>query len=1008
MTRVLPRNKIVVLFLLILFVTYIGAIDILAQNRQSIVLWDFNQADRPSSPAPWSNPIPANQGAGELSFTFADSGSRPVTSFAGSTEDLDGFSVSAAGGSFAPQGEKENGEHFMFFIDSRGYSDLIISYATRRTSTGFSSHNWQISTDEGITWEEVELIDDIPSPANSAMELRSFELDAKYTGQAILMIRCIIDGATNDSGNNRFDNIRVSGFLETVDLSLSASTINFDDATPLGQFSGVKSFVIESFESEASLVLNATAGFQIALEEGGTFSQILEIDPSQHDTDTEIFVRYQAPEAAASGVVTGSISFNLDLAASVQLTALVEGDLFSLPYSETFNNPDLFTLPNWQRFQEVGQQNWSITTDNRRSDSPASAVINGFSDGPQDNRNWLISPIVDISSVEDGFLLARFESRSFFAEGTPLLRVFASVDYDRANAPTNETYTWTELSASFPMETGQWQSTGDIDLSQFIGESQISFAIVYESSTVTNGAPEWMVDNFEITTSQDIPAPIIETNNWSLEDYHFGILEPSEASDVRDMRLTVSNLNSNLTLSGDPGIELSISSNEFSPVLTLSPSDIPSSGDLTVRTRMVADQDESILAQAGSITITSDNQEDKRFGYYNHTTIGKDKTFDVVTWNIEWFGDPANATTPNVDTQRRRVRQMIEELDADIYAFQEITSIPQWNLLLLELEDYDGVLSPAFSRPAGDFSSAQKLAFMWKKSTVDTIQTKVLMENVNRDDMVGFPEGPNRSTFWSSGRYPFAMDITTTINGVKRDLMMINIHARSNGGGESASLPRYQLRRYDVEVLYDSIAEYYSDKSIMIIGDYNDDILRTVADVSAPTVPDSGESSYIKYISDSANYLGVSMPMSKAGMRSFVTRESVIDHIMINKHLFDDHILGAERVVIPYRTIPDYNTTTSDHFPVEARFLLTGEEIITSVEVPENRKVLYPNPTRGIIRLKDFGSIQKIQVLSISGQLVKSFDGNQSEIDLSNLRSGTYLVEVYSEDAKEVKRVILK
>jgi endonuclease/exonuclease/phosphatase family metal-dependent hydrolase len=972
-----------------------------AQNRSSLVLWDFNHSNRPESNSPWFNPIPANQGSASLEFTFSIDDNRPATSFSGSDVDQEGFIADEAGGSFVPQGQKENGNHFQFAIDTRGYQNLVLSYATRGTSTGFQTQTWFASVNEG-EWVQLEVF--TGSPAE--YELRTVDL-ANYENVQSLAIRCVVDGATSETGNNRFDNLRVAAELETVDLQLSTTEVNFATPTPLSGLSNSESFTIAAVETNAVLQISASSYFELSEATDGTYATTLSIEPADLLSEKQIFVRFKAPSSSISGQVEGNISFNLDPTQTISISAELAGEIYDLPYVEDFNNPDLFTLPNWQRFQETGQQNWMITADNFVADNPYSARMNGFTSGPQENRNWLVSPAIPTNVLEENeFLVLQFESRSFFAEGTPALRVFASTNYDRSGNPTDEAFTWTELSASFPTETGQWQSTGEINLSSFAGDETISIAIIYESLSEADGAAEWMVDNFEMYTTTNSPEPIVTTSNWALQDFYFGELAPGISSESRPMSVSASNLQSPLTLTADAGIEMSIDG-AFTAELILNQEDFPESGTLNIETRMTASEDESVLAQAGSITLSTAGTDDSSFGYFNHTTIGKEATFDVVTWNIEWFGDATNATTPSTDLQRERVRQVIQELDADVYAFQEITSIPAWNLLVAELQEYDGILSPATSGSSSNYSSAQKLAFLYKKSTVDTLKTKVLLSNISEEDLEGFPVS-NRSLFWASGRLPFAMDISATIDGIRRDLTIVNIHARSNGGGESEATPRYQLRRYDVEVLYDSLKEYYTDKSVIVMGDFNDDILRTVAPTNEPTVPDTGESSYIKFISDSTNYLGVSMPLSKAGLRSFITRESVIDHVLINRNLFEDHILGAERVVIPYSTIPDFNSTASDHLPVEARFLLSGESVLTSLDDQQGMAKLYPNPSKGVIHFENFRNIREIGVWSLSGVKLAEFQGDINQIDLSNFRSGIYFIKIISKSGQEVKRIILE
>ena len=65
-------------------------------------------------------------------------------------------------------------------------------------------------------------------------------------------------------------------------------------------------------------------------------------------------------------------------------------------------------------------------------------------------------------------------------------------------------------------------------------------------------------------------------------------------------------------------------------------------------------------------------------------SFGTDSTFEVITWNIEWF--PKNGTT-TVDS----VRKALESLDADIIACQEIGDTNVWKQMIATLPDYESV-----------------------------------------------------------------------------------------------------------------------------------------------------------------------------------------------------------------------------------------------------------------------------------------------------------------------------
>ena len=65
-------------------------------------------------------------------------------------------------------------------------------------------------------------------------------------------------------------------------------------------------------------------------------------------------------------------------------------------------------------------------------------------------------------------------------------------------------------------------------------------------------------------------------------------------------------------------------------------------------------------------------------------------------------------------------------------------------------------------------------------------------------------------------------------------------------------------------------------------------------------------------------------------------------------------------------------------------------------DVAANNVVLSPNPTHDYFELESDSSIQQIQVYSIQGQLVKSFDPQQ-RYHVSDLANGVYVVKIFGE-----------
>jgi hypothetical protein len=339
-----------------------------------------------------------------------------------------------------------------------------------------------------------------------------------------------------------------------------------------------------------------------------------------------------------------------------------------------------------------------------------------------------------------------------------------------------------------------------------------------------------------------------------------------------------------------------------------------------------------------------------------------------------------------------------------VYAFQEITDLNKFSQLVSSLTGYKGFTSPAVS--AGpSFEESQKLAFIYKTATVDSLRTQVLLQDVNPSDLVNYPSPTDR--FWASGRLPYLFEVKVSIGGEEKNISLINVHTRSNGGGESTSNPRYAMRKYDVNVLKDSLDVYFADTPFIILGDYNDDLDETVADQTAPTV-NTAETSFINYINDADNYIPVTLSLSNVGLRTFIAFENVIDHVIISNELENDLLIRSERIALPFDLVSNYENTTSDHLPVVVRFQIKPETITALGEVPNrlNSQVnIFPNPIQEKIQIKIDSRLTEqgqLQVFDTKGNVIYrqslqlNTGINELELNTSTLKigSGLFLLQI--------------
>ena len=141
-----------------------------AANADLVAYWNNNSNALPVSGFGYTStafPQAADLGSGSMTIgggimseTIGNANGTEVytwaQSFGGST--LNALNGDAAGGSFSIQGGTENGNngaYLQFQLDMSGFTGLDISYATRGTSTGFSSQIWSWSTD-GVNFTTFE------------------------------------------------------------------------------------------------------------------------------------------------------------------------------------------------------------------------------------------------------------------------------------------------------------------------------------------------------------------------------------------------------------------------------------------------------------------------------------------------------------------------------------------------------------------------------------------------------------------------------------------------------------------------------------------------------------------------------------------------------------------------------------------------------------------------------------------------------------------------------------
>lgn len=194
LTRQLPFNLICAI-LFFLAASQAAAADELA-------VWNFNDSD-----------LNVDHGSGTLTSSLNVVN---ILFAAGTTNnarqgDTAGQALSLQGGT----SNANNGRNLTFNVSTAGFTNIIVSFATQGTSTGFNSNQFQYSLD-GINF-----IDFGPpyAPATTFGTLPlvfSLASIAGLNNNANAAFRIVFNGATSSTGNNRIDNIVVEGTSASV------------------------------------------------------------------------------------------------------------------------------------------------------------------------------------------------------------------------------------------------------------------------------------------------------------------------------------------------------------------------------------------------------------------------------------------------------------------------------------------------------------------------------------------------------------------------------------------------------------------------------------------------------------------------------------------------------------------------------------------------------------------------------------------------------------------------
>lgn len=356
-------------------------------------------------------------------------------------------------------------------------------------------------------------------------------------------------------------------------------------------------------------------------------------------------------------------------------------------------------------------------------------------------------------------------------------------------------------------------------------------------------------------------------------------------------------------------------------------------------------------------------------------TFGTDTTFDLVTWNLEWFPTNDQATVDSVI-------RIIEAIDVDVIAIQEVDDEAVFAELIESLDDYEGHYK---------VSDYLEVAYLYKSSTVlvDSIYEIFDSEEAFR----AFPRNAMVLEFEFMGE----------------SMVVINSHLKCCGDGilDLDDPWDEETRRYDACIMLDTfVTGAYIDEKVFLVGDFND------------LVDEEIENNVFQvFIDDSLGYSIEDMSIAEgaAAYWSYPSWPSHLDHIIITNEVFDAP--GFENSVTETILMEDfmdggfneYEDYISDHRAVGIR--IPGNPIYLGVDEKEMSELafsVFPNPTKTNITVRSKENIDEVRIYNQIGNIVLTKTVDFQRIDVSNLPKGLYIIEALANESISWKKIIIQ
>lgn len=984
-------------------------------NAQTLIAgWDFQTAPGTAVVAPPNTPTLYNSNVG--SGTLYLNGTNGASTWSQASE-LSGFTGTGlnAGGTtglatstatpaclalLVGSSNSANGKSIVFRVNMAGYQNLIISYATQKTTTGFTSQVWEYSTN-GTAWSAISTVSTIPA----AFAVQTLSTVTGLNNISTAYVRMTVSGGSGTSSNNRLDNIQFNATLIPVPTLIATPTtipaFNYvfgNGPSTAGSYT-LSGSILTPMAGDITVVaptnfevstISATTGFADNLlvpYTGGTLA------------NTTVYTRLKAGLAIGSsyaGNITqtgGGVTTPVTVVLSGSVTSVAPPVITTigtlLPFYTIVGTPSAsqsYTVSGNDLVSDItvtAPTNFEIKTGagtyaNTLMLTPSSGSVptttidvrlKGTTIGSFTGQN-----ITNVSTTASANIALTGTVGASCGVATDIATVRALVPPVNSNpgGTTNYTVTGT-ITAIFGgnkfyvqdatggiavfstnVVSNKGLAVGDqVTLSgipvRFNGEAQINGPILTPLPNLTRDVIPCIT---KISTGT-APAPIVFNANTPPSGINLPtFLDNNEGTLVKIISTNLSNTGTftvtgsgsnypitacNLQGDGEIRIDATATTIVSQPIPTVSQDITGIVGNYinpsgTVNTlqlfpRTITDFSNSVVACTTPVVSPSAS-----CGPLAATTIPADSTLDVTCWNVEWLGNtttsPSALGPTNEAQQMTNVMAVMNNIKSDIFCIEEVCDHKQFiarakiDLPKYKVKCQTKYYSHFFDSPETTSATtfSQKVCFVYDSTVVTAVDSISLLANLYGYNLTPVPTPyPNN---WASGRLPFMFIGDVKVGNVTKQIHFVGLHAKSG-----SAVADYNRRKQDVIDLKAQLDTSYPNANIIMLGDYNDDLDTSIAAGKA--------SSYANFVNDNINYKQISRALSLCGVSSTAKYTDIIDHFLMSNEFgiipstgpnpapsisgiyYLDKTINVSR---PINYVANYATTTSDHYPVNARF----------------------------------------------------------------------------------------